>query len=200
MRKFIALFILTLLCIRCSNTSELKLANDSTISSVFNPTEIEDLSKILSFFEHQICSVEKMETSNIEACYQSFLERIKRETENGLIPLHISFKEQKTLYQQIKDSTFNQIWVFNQQTMPNSNDTLKSIGLKHNGKYIEFLSEYGKLNSVIDTYYNNYIASGDLGPSMVNELIQNYQVYDLSQVNIRLIIAIHYLTLNDLYG
>ena len=184
---------------QCSPAFETKLASDSTITKIFSTTEIENLSKILDFFEGQICSIEKVEIANTLGCYSSFFERMQKGAEDGEIPIDISFDQQKILYQNIDRSTFDEIWGFNKMWRHISSDPLKSMGFNYDGKYVDFLGEYGKLNPIIYEYYDTYQQAGDISPSMVAGLVKNHQAYDISQVNIRLIIAIHYLTINDQY-
>jgi hypothetical protein len=64
---------------------------------------------------------------------------------------------------------------------------------------LEFLKTFGEEDSVINNYYNSLDIAGDISPTMFADLAINYKNYNLKDPKIRLIIAIHYLTLNDKY-
>ncbi|WP_299625196.1 hypothetical protein [uncultured Tenacibaculum sp.] len=111
---------------------------------------------------------------------------------------HIDFKKQYEVYKQINSNTFNEIWLF-QQSLPirERKDTLKYLGFNHSGKYIHFLNEYGKENKAVKDYVNNFNIASDLGPSMISQVIMNYKTFQIEDIKSKLLIAIHYLTLND---
>ncbi len=180
-------------------TSKSELKADLIISNVFDDAEIRDLSKILTFFDEQICIVQQIDNSRIKDCYQAYFERMKKAAKTGNIEIKIPFEEQQKMYSNMDESTFRQIWYFGKNWRRNLPDTIKSIGLKCDGKYAEFLKIVGNENNVIKEYYESLKACGDISPTMVADLMMNYKNYDINDVKIRLIIAIHYLTMNDQY-
>ena len=197
MRQIILLILLSTI-ISCSPKDE-KIGNNLTIKSVFNSSEIKDLEKILMFFETQICQNENGFTENVQNCYQSFFIRMEKAEEIGSIDLKISFKSQQRLYKEIDSATFNQIWIFNRSWKKNSPDTLKSMTYNYNGKFVRFLETFAKEDEVVKEYYTSFQSAGDIGPSMVASLQKLHKDYDTHDMRIRLLIAIHYLTLNDQY-
>lgn len=195
MRTFQIFFLFFL--ISCSNNNKEKLKSDSIITSVFDKTEIRDLQTILDFFDNEICKNGILEENK---CYQAFLERIKSEfiETNGTINLEIPFEEQHEMYKKINISTFNEIWMFGKLFPSGSyTDTLKSIFINHSGKYAKFLKEVGKKDSIINIYQDQLYASGDISPQLFSNVLMNYQNYNINDKKVRLVIAIHYLTLND---
>ncbi len=76
---------------------------------------------------------------------------------------------------------------------------MKYLLLKHEGAFEIFLSNLAKENKGIEYYHTTLIKTGDITPSMVSNILINYKYYNIQQPEIRLIIAIHYLTLNDQY-
>src|SRR5690606_37030705 len=111
--------------------------------------------------------------------------------------IKIPFSEQQKLYDSISDSTFNQIWCLGKSWKRDSPDTLKHIGLRYDGKYSEFLKSFGKENKVIQGDYQTFEDAGAISPSMVAGLLFNYEDYDVRDIRIKLIVAIHYLTMSD---
>jgi hypothetical protein len=189
-------FILTL--ISCSRTDE-KLGDNQTVKSIFDNNEIQDLEKILTFFEHQICKTENIPSDNALICYESFFSRMDKAEESGDIDIQIPFENQIELYNQIDTSTFNQLWTFNWSWKFGAPDSLKSITFNYEGKYVRFLESFGKENKIIKDYYESFQAAGDISPNMVARLLKMYKEYDTKDIRIRLLVAMHYLTMNDQY-
>ena len=113
------------------------------------------------------------------------------------LELPINFNDQKDLYNQIDKKTFENIWSIGWSRKMDSNDTLKNVELNRHGKYVEFLKTLGKQDSIIDKYCTGLEVAGDISPAMVADLVKNYNNYNIKDPKIRLMIAIHYLTLND---
>ncbi len=195
--KRIYQIIALLILVGCSGTNQEHLESNSTVTGVFNKSEIQDLAKILKFFDEQICATQQVDISKLSDCYQSFFERMEEAEKTGSIEIKIPFSEQQNLYRQINDSTFNEIWHFGKSSYRNSPDTLRSISLKYNSKYVNFLKELGTDDKIIKNYYDNFKASGGISPSMVASLLVNYDNYNINDIRVRLVIAIHYLTMND---
>ncbi|MBC8489660.1 MAG: hypothetical protein H8D45_26880 [Bacteroidetes bacterium] len=193
--QIIALIIL----IGCSGSNQENLQSNSTIIKIFNKSEIRDLTRILEFFNKQICTNQQLGKKNFNDCYLSFFERMSEVEKIGSIKIKISFDEQKKMYAQLSDSTFNQIWTFGKVVNRLSNDTLQQIEIKYDCKYVDFLNQLGKDYNVINKYYENFRSIGDIGPSMVADLLINHDSYNFKDIRVKLFVAIHYLTLNDQY-
>ena len=195
--KKIYQIIALLVLIGCSATNQDSLESNSTITTVFNESEIQDLERILEFFNEQICTTQQVDKNNLIDCYKSFFERMSESVNMGSIEIKIPFDEQQYMYKQISDSTFNQIWAFNKVWKYNTTDTLKEIGIKYDCKYVDYLEQLGKDYEVINNYYDGFKSIGDIGPHRVADLLVNYHNYNTKDIRIRLVVAIHYLTLND---
>jgi hypothetical protein len=179
-----------------SNGQELQ--NHGMIDSIFNDKEIQDLEIILNFFNEEICSLKTIEQHPITQCYLEFCQRLKTDAETtGAIDTGIPFERQNEVYQRINDATFVQIWTINKSWIPNTTDTLRELDLNPGGKYAEFLFSLGKEFSEVNEYVENLMALISISPSMKAEFLMNYNNFDLSDQRIRLLFAIHYLTIND---
>ncbi len=196
--RLLILLSLILTVISCSWTNE-KLADNQTIKLTFDSDEINDLQKILTFFESQICKTENISSNNVKKCYESFFMRMEKAEETGNIDIKISFDTQLTLYEEIDSATFYQLWTFNRSWRRDSPDTLKSMTYNYNGKYVKFIKAFGEEDRVVNDYYESFQAVGDIGPNMVARILKMYKDYDTDDIRIRLLIAIHYLTMNDQY-
>jgi len=171
------------------------LDSKTDINQIFSKTEIDDLNRILYFFESKICQTDKkME------CYQNFFIDMAKTEETGNFELNIDFRDQKKLYESINAYTFNEIWLYGLALpYPDNPDTMKYITINQNGKYFEFLESLSEDSEKIKNYRETMILAGDISPTTFHDVLMNYKYYDISDIRIRLFIAIHYLTLNDQY-
>ena len=195
--KNLLLISTMIVALSCTTQRQNDLSNDQTIKESFNTIEINDLTKIQSFFDKSIGLTESDKQENLEKVYTDFFLQNSDIEKVSDFKLSLNFNDQKKLYNQLDKRTFDNIWEISWSTKWNSNDTIKHIQLNRQGKYVEFLKSFGEQDSVINNYYNSLEIAGDISPSMFADLIKNYKNYNIKDPKIRLIIAIHYLTLND---
>jgi hypothetical protein len=181
----------------CNTEKQISLSDDNTIKTVFNSSEINDLLKIQNFFDKSIGLADNKNQTDLIKVYTDFF-KLNSEIEKAAdLELPIDFKNQKVLYNQLDKTTFDDIWSIGWSMKMNSSDTLKNIELNRSGKYAGFLKSLGDKDSMVNKYYNSLELAGDISPSMISDLVKNYDNYDIKDPKIRLLIAIHYLTLND---
>jgi len=184
----------------CTCNAEKELSSYLTVTNCFTHEEIKDLTKLLDFFNEQICVSEGIDKKKLIKCYDSFTKRMIETTEAGSLEVKIPFIKQKETYNQISDDLFHQIWVFsNSRIICDSPDTFKYIDYKRDGKYMKFLEELGKEYKMVKKYREELALAGGITPSMCRDILmikEDYQ-YDLNDVRLQLVMAIHYLTMND---
>jgi len=173
-----------------------ELSADNLINETFNKSEIKDLQHILDFFNNEICN---SNIENLNECYANYCLEIKTQIEkNVFFNTNLNFERQRKLYNKIHNNTFNEIWRFQKNFKGNKRkDTLKYLGFNYQGKYRKFLNEYGKENNAVKGYVKNYNVSADFGPPMIAEMSMNYESFRVNELKTKLVIAVHYLTLND---
>src|SRR5690606_28799295 len=156
--------------------SDSAIEDDKTINQFFAPQEIDDLKKILGFFEAQICDDDVESRESLLQCYMDFFTRMDSATVTGYINLNISFDQQQELYTQISNSTFGHVWTFHRswRGYPPS-DTLKKVSFNDRGRYMSFLRELGKHNDFIGKYQTSFEFAGDISPDMVARMLKLYQ-------------------------
>lgn len=196
MRNFL-LIMTAIFAVCCVSQRQNDLSNDETIKETFNATEIDDLLKIQSFFDKSIGLTDTKNQKEIIKAYTDFFQLNSEIEKVADLDLPINFNDQKKLYNQLDKKTFEDIWSIGWSTKMNSNDTLKNVELNRHGKYVEFLKTLGKQDSIIDKYHNSLEVAGDISPAIVADLVKNHDNYNIKDPKIRLMIAIHYLTLND---
>ena len=161
----------------------------------FSTEQVADLNKITSFFKNQICIESPSDFGN---CFKPI---IKKFVKNGYEPTfnRINYNEQLTLYKSIDKSTFAEIWSFC-ELQDSIKTKFRSLCLKESdGKYINYLLNLGENNKFIEDYATKVIGSKNFKSSLLLKQIidDNKAEFDLENTNIQLIIAIHFLTIND---
>lgn len=180
----------------CS-VNENKLVDNKTFRGAFSTTEIQDLQLMFDFFNQSICS--DLETQDLTECYQDFFKRMEQSIETGDIQLAIPFDQQQAVYEQLSDSTFFEIWEYRmsyrQKEAPL--DTFRVVDFALGGNYFNFLREVGKSYRVVNKYYQSIIAAGCIPPAIGVEFLVNHDYYNIDDLRVKFMVAIHYLTLND---
>jgi len=189
MKKIIIVVIIALASSCKSQYSTTELKNN------FSPNQIKDLNRITEFFKDQMCL--NME-SDFETCYRRIPHEYLEATGYGFWS-NINFEKQQDIYNKISYSTFQEIWSFCKVIYPESGKELKSICAVPNGKYQKYLVEIGEKNPVIADYATDINESGDFQSSSIKywNVLKDRKHYNLNDPNIQLILAIHFLSLND---
>jgi hypothetical protein len=174
-----------------------KLSDNKAFRKTFTDYEIQYLQLLFDFFNESICS--ETNTEDFSGSYKEFFNKLEKSEETGDIHLDIPFDEQMKVYDRISDSTFNEIWTFgkswNNGDAPQ--DSYRKVHFTPNGKYLKFLKRTGRDDKVINQYHETIEASGDIPPSLIAGLLINYDHYNIKDIRVRFIVAVHYLTLND---
>lgn len=203
--KYLKLSLISILTIflSCQNEPSNKLQGNQ----IFTPSETAEIISLLNKFDDEICKIESTSGEDILACYHSFFERILKGVESGNIEIGISEKSQREIVESLNPDLRNEFWGYGKgvlnRRIPNTNlseifpDTVKYIHLTK-GKYFEYLiKEVSELDPKTKQYFEKLNKVMDSSsPSIVADIIKNYSEYDITDERIRLLIAIHYLTMN----
>lgn len=188
--------LIIVLFFNCNYNTIKKLENYPKITKIFNYSEIQDLDIILTFFDTKISN--EFKSSSIKESYSSYYRKSLNELDNGSLYIGFLYNEQIELINKIKKSTFKEIW--NKGENFSKNDTLDLIYLRTDGKYAEFLKILGDENIAIKKYINDLTLHNDITPEQSYFFLNNYKSIDINDERIRLVLAIHYLTLSNIYG
>ena len=177
--------------------SQDRLAENKTFKKTFSSTEIQDLQLLFDFFNKSICS--GVETQDLTDCYKEFFKRMEKSSEANDMQLSIPFDKQMEVYNELSDLTFNEIWNLDgtRVYLETPQDTFRIAYIDLDGKYLEFLKKTGESDKVIKQYYETLLEVGDFSPSLIIGILMNYEQYDIEDIRVKFIVAIHYLTLND---
>ncbi|WP_047414096.1 hypothetical protein [Cellulophaga sp. Hel_I_12] len=191
--KFKLLYILLFVFGTClGQKTELDLKN------YFSKTEIKDLNLITDFFQEQICGT-KDRGKFVECITKSLPELV--DLENNYVRQKINYRNQKKLYSKISDSTFNKIWAICKTWREvDPKYEYQSICFSQNKLFIDFAKELGKSNKYLEYYAEKLqnIGAFDDGIFLASNIQKAPSNWNLENRNIQIMIAIHYLTQNDM--
>jgi len=166
------------------------------LNNNFTTEQIADLKKISDFFKNQMCL---NMTSDFKTCYKRIPHEYLEATGNQFWS-EIDFEKQKELYKQISPTTFNEIWTFCKSRDLKTGLEYRSVCPIYTGKYQKYLADLGKNNERIAKYLKRIQDYGDFNYFDIGyrEILNDRKHFDLKDPNIQLILAIHYLSLNDI--
>lgn len=194
--KVIVLFLALLLLACSENESNTlrEMKSDKLFSESFSENELENLAKIVDFFESQIC-LDKSKSK--EQCYFVFNQKIGKEffKEELEFSQLFDYEKQQKLYKNIDTVFFKEIWVKRMSAFGNEDFKLsKHYDLKINGKYAEFLKKFCGENLFYEGYYKRLNITGEVHYRHFIDGFKNLKLEDLKDVKVRLLSAVHYLT------
>ena len=204
MKNFVFL-IAVLLFIGCSEQEEFttydEMKSDKFMSDFFADNELQDLAKIVDFFESEM--VEKYSESkkyNLQETYKKFNIADSIEyRKNFSYLIFLNFKKQKELYKKLDSNLVYKIWVH-----PRSINTKKLIKeelfIRCYGEYLNFLKKVGE-NDLKYRMFKRYAQGieNQCGISIRNtiDLTINYRFFNTEDIKTRLLFAVHYLSTNE---
>ncbi len=159
----------------------------------FTPSELKDLNKIVKFFKDETCGTADFEKCFRQINYDSLISK------GMTLSSKIDFEKQKKLYRDISSSTFDAIWMFCESFYHPTQTKAEDLCLSTNRKYLNYLKAYGRDNPKIADYSKRLEGSGDFNHFDFDyrEILAEKEYFDLADFNMQLVLAIHYLSLND---
>ncbi|NVK28593.1 MAG: hypothetical protein HWE14_11150 [Flavobacteriia bacterium] len=193
--RLVVIAILSLIFISCSRDEQ--LAKNETFQEVFNDSEIRDLQVLFDFFNEEICA--RSNNEDLDDCYRHFLEKVKSQADSNYVILDISFQKQLNVYDQISDSTLHQIWWkgWSRRPLVSTTDTFVYLNVYPPGKYYEFLDRLGDDYEIVQEYHDHIVSFGDYSPSLLTGVQRSFEKFNISDIRVKFLFAIHYLTVND---
>lgn len=191
---FLFLLVFSLLFIGCAEDAPRQgyLKSDALIPRHFNKYQIEDLEKLMAFFEEEICQTVPATSEAAVDCYLAFSKSLADKGNFGDLNLGLSLEKQQAIMDSIRPVTFNALWL-DQETYAG---TASSFGLNYDGQYATFLKVFGRENEAVKQYFDVFDQAGHMTPSMIANVLLEYEKFGLEDQRGRLVLAIHYLTLN----
>ena len=147
--------------------------------------EITELQSIVSSFDNALLAA--YNTSSLSTAYNAYSQTTLEHLKNGsMLVVHPGM-----------DVPIETMRVFHKIWAKYISDSLEnaSINLNPYGIYFKYLKALPNSPTLVDSYINRFELAGDLQPSFVFEFADQGTTLDYSNVNARLIFAVHYLTL-----
>tara|TARA_R110002051_G_scaffold114568_1_gene187505 strand:- start:78 stop:701 length:624 start_codon:yes stop_codon:yes gene_type:complete len=200
--KKLFFFLSILLFINCDKKEDStykEMKADRLLSESFTDNELQNLAKIVDFFEIEI--YKEIKERNIEKSYNEFLKRDSIKLHKEYKIYYFDYKEQKKLYSQLDSIFFKNFWDIGYESGVNSNEKkYEFFVLKSYSKYGEFLKELSKNNKYIADYYVDTVFMNDfLNKNATYNLSFNYRNYNFKDIKIRLVFALHFLCNNEFF-
>lgn len=187
---FIFAFILTNFSIHAENKSGL-------IEKHFNSNDAKNLTRLVNDFDKHIVS-NYSQSGDLVLAWQSFFSALAtvRTTSEIKGKINLSKEAQYKMLKKVGTATLLQIWNIEQSSSGNGNKYIELESLKYKSNYIEFLEDLAKNNELIRNYRTDIETAGDISPISVTNLIHHQAELDISDVDIRLFLTVHYLSLS----
>jgi hypothetical protein len=166
------------------------LANDSTIVKVFSIEEIKGLQLMLDFFTKEICSYAGIDASDPSKGFTGYLSMLKEQSISGSYKIPFSLAQQNELFKNVSSQLIKEIWI------PSSDPKSYEL-IATNGKYLTFLTILANEDPVWMSYKNNVLSAGTISASNQAMVILQPDLFDTDDIRIRLLIAIHFFTINS---
>lgn len=171
-----------------SSCKSSKLLEIDNTNKIWSDNELIELNSIISEFEN-VLMIEYKTQSEKEA-YKQFSKFV---VTNGFYP---EIENYEDLFSKVKDfEVFHKIW----QLQIVSKTQKNHFKLKYNSSYQEYLESFGEKSEFIRMYADKFEYTGGISPSENAYILQNIDSIDLNNKNIRLILAIHNITLINRY-
>lgn len=183
----------------CQQEKYTGLAAYPDMRAIFTEAEMQDLETILAFFEHEICDLLQVPGDSVLPCYQAFIANVDHAQSTGVLYVAVPFDKQLELYEKLSDAAFTQIWLRGTGVDQATGDTVQRMNLSFDGKYMRFLDTLKIDHQIIDAYTRSFKDEHRMSSKMIEGVLYTAHLYDLSDLRMRLFIAMHYLTVNDMY-
>lgn len=204
MKKLIFLLLSAVAISQCSapvTNNELK--PDETAVKIFTPAELNGLIEMIKFVDDKVTAVEK--GTNINQNYRACFNQLDSFVVEGkMIPALVADSVKLRFLETIGDEAFASVWKINETVKPVNNvdsaltdlSVLKTLTLNYSGKYMAYLNETGKTDSIYSYLFQNIEVAGDIPPVVVSWYPARAKEIDFSQFKARLWAAVYLLRLN----
>ena len=189
MKTPFAVLFISLIVLACNGNIDLN--QSEKIKVTFSSTEIDNLTAIHTFFTREIMQL--TENENPTSAYSTFLEDMEAASTLGTYPYTIQTSKIDSLFDQLDSNFVSAIWT-KESYSSEDNSFSENLELKPQSKYIEYLGLIGAENATVKNYHDNIIRSGHLNATAVAIFIYEWQSFDVTNSDIQLMIAIHYIT------
>lgn len=201
MKKLIY-FLSILLFINCDkkvDSTYKEMKADKLLSESFTDNELQNLAKIVDFFESEIIINQNLsKTEN----YKVFTNKSANYVlQNDTFKLKIDYKNQQKLYGSLDSSFFKEIWVFYAQKKWKVGNLHFEEEAQYNinivGKFFKYLKDLSKHDSIVNDFHKNASISNDINFPAGAQFLAQIQKEEFQSINRKLFFAFYFLSANE---
>jgi hypothetical protein len=186
----------------CSKANS-KLVADETAKTVFNPTELKGIEKMISFVDSII--LDNTNEKDINQGYHAYFSKLKPYiSEWKMYPALMKDSVKFKFLETFNEEAFATIWRMDDKVRKiKYQDTIltdlrfKTLLLNYQGKYLIYLKEIGKSDNRYAGLYKSIEAAGDIPPSIVGWFPTQHRELDFNSFKDRLWAVVFLLRLGD---
>ncbi len=185
MKSFlIAVFIILLMA--CTKSPDYE--TDEIFTATFSDEDIVEINTLIAFVDSVVLSETDMEDINM--AYASYLKKLVTAMHAGNDIVPINFKDKFSFLEQVKKSTLGEFWYnftsyYDPKLYPEPYNRFLSINVY--GKYVEYMGEVGKSDSIHYYVHDNIVGMGDISSSLVIEFMADSSNIDYHLIKNRLL-------------
>jgi hypothetical protein len=181
-----------------------KLVADETAKTVFNPSELTGIEKTISFVDSII--LDNKNATDINQGYHNYFDKLKTYISEGkMYPVLVKDTVKFKFLESLDEEAFAAIWrmddhvrkVKYKDTILTDLHVFKSLELNYKGKYMIYLKEIGKSDSLYNFIFISIQAAGDIPPTIVGWFPTHHQELDFNLFKDRLWATVFLLRLGD---
>lgn len=203
MNKLNFLLLSVIVVFQCCTTVTNELKPDETAGKIFTSAELNGLTEMIKFVDNIVLTTEK--GADINQSYHALFNRFDSLIAEGkMIPGLVADSAKLKFLETIGDEAFAAVWRIDEaKNRGNGVDSivaglppLKSLTLNPQGKFMTYLNETGKTDSLYANLFKNIETAGDIPPTVVAWYPAQTKEINFTAFNARLWAAVYLLRLN----
>jgi len=140
----------------CTLYCKKEIRTSPELQQVFNEQELKDIALIVSFVEKKLLIY--ADTEDIDKAFQQFMQDNIENYYNKFDAF--KYEEVEQLFTTINPQTFENIWIYRNKYSPILKDSLRTIDLAYEEKYMDFMEILSQKNLRIKEYIDKFKSTG----------------------------------------
>ena len=204
MKNLIIPVLTVLTLFQCCALKSNELKPDETAKRIFNQTELKGIDEMIQFVDYKV--LENTNLTDINKSYHTYFDELKTYISYGKIfPALLKDTTKFKFLETIDEEAFSSIWKMDDYVkMVRYKDTtltdlhgFKTLELNYPGKYLTYLKEIGKSDSLYSNIFKSIEIAGDISPSIVGWYPTQHKKNDFTSFKDRLWAAVFLLRMGD---
>lgn len=203
MKNQIVLMLLVLALLQSCTPANNNLAPDEAAKAIFTPIELKGFDEVIRLVDSKVA--ENNNSTDINQAYHVYFDKLNVLAADGkMIPALFSVSVKLSLPETIGNEAFSAVWKISESTKTDSasKDTTvtKMLVLNPVGKYMDYLKETGKSDSLYLSLAGGIENAGDISPAVTGWFFTQHNAFDFSLFKNRLWAAVFIFRMSDSAG